>query len=206
MKFSNGDAIDVALASALKHEFLRCSDAFEDFAASAKLSLVKPKDRRIAFRTYNAYGRFIHHLYEFYLGAAARDRQDNATLSAELAERYIHSYAQRALNIRREAILDGSAPSWENHISYYPEKIPDGFPREFRKFRNVVSGHVTGERVTLSLTDFYERNHKFLGILFQHAGGHWGRIDDDFPDFKEITAFSVAVKESDADSDCLIGA
>ena len=118
-----------------------------------------------------------------------------------MAERYIHSYAQRALNIRREAILDGSAPSWENHISYYPETIPGGFAREFRKFRNVVSGHVSGERLSLNLSDFYERNHKFLGILFQHAGGHWGRIDDDFPDLKEITAFSVAVKERDANSD-----
>jgi hypothetical protein len=60
MKFKNGDAKHVALASALKHEFLRCADAFDDFAAAAKLSLVKTDDIRLVYRTYNANGRFIH--------------------------------------------------------------------------------------------------------------------------------------------------
>jgi hypothetical protein len=72
MKFSSGDETDTALAAALKHEFLRCMDAFDDFATSAKATIMQGENRRIAFRTYNAYGRFIHHLYEFLLGAAAR--------------------------------------------------------------------------------------------------------------------------------------
>lgn len=201
MKFKCGDAIDTALASALKHEFLRCADAFEDFAASAKIMIMQGTDRRIAFRTYNAYGRFIHHLYEFLLGAAVRERGDDAPISAELAERYISSYTQRALAARREAILDGTAPSWENHISYFPEMIPPGFAREFRKFRNIVSAHVSGERIALNLSDFYDRNHKFLGIVFRHASSHWGAIGDDFPDLKEITAFTVMVKESGVEPD-----
>jgi hypothetical protein len=196
MKFKSGDATDVAIAGALKHEFLRCMDAFDDFATSGKIMVMQGENKRIAFKTYDAYGRFIHHLYEFLVGAAARDRGDSSSLSAELAERYISSYTQRALDARREAILDGTAPSWENHISYFPETIPSGFAREFRKFRNVVSGHVTAERTALNLSDFYDRNHKFLGILFRHAGSHWGRIDDDFPDLKEITAFTVVVRES----------
>jgi hypothetical protein len=50
MKFKNGDAKHVALASALKHEFLRCADAFDDFAAAAKLSLVKTDDIRLVYR------------------------------------------------------------------------------------------------------------------------------------------------------------
>jgi hypothetical protein len=144
-------------------------DAFDDFATSAKATIMQGENRRIAFRTYNAYGRFIHHLYEFLLGAAARDRRDSSPLGAEVAEQYISSYAQRALAARREAVLDGTAPSWENHISYFPETIPPGFAREFRKFRNVVSGHVSAERPTLNLSDFYHHNHKFLGILFRHA-------------------------------------
>jgi hypothetical protein len=196
MKFKSGDAIDTALASALKHEFLRCADAFEDFAASAKIMIIQGENRRIAFRTYNAYGRFIHHLYELFLGAAARDRGDDAPLSAKMAEQYISGYAQRALTDRREAILNGTAPSWENDISYFPETIPSDFAREFRRFRNIVSGHVSGERISLNLGDFYDRNHKFLGILFRHAGSHWGAVGDDFPDLKEITAFTVMVKES----------
>jgi hypothetical protein len=195
MKFKIGDATDTAIAGALQHEFLRCMDAFEDFATSAKVMIMQGENRRIAFKTYNAYGRFIHHLYEFLVGAAARDRGDSSPLSAELAERYVRSYAQRALAARRAAILDGTAPSWENHISCFPEIVRSEFAREFRRFRNVVSGHVTADRTALNLSDFYDRNHKFLGILFRHAGSHWGRIDDDFPDLKEITAFTVIVKQ-----------
>jgi len=161
-----------------------------------KFMILQGENRRIAFKTYNAYGRFIHHLYEFLLGAAARERGDDATLTAQMAEQYIAGYAGRALIARREAILNGTAPSWENHISYFPETIPPEFAREFRTFRNVVSGHVSGERVSLNLSDFYDRNHKLLGILFRHAGSHWGKIGDDFPDLKEITAFTVMVREN----------
>jgi hypothetical protein len=201
MKFKPGDANQTALASMLKHEFLRCADAYDDFAESAKIVVEKGDNRRIAFKTYNAYARFIHHLYEFFLGAAAIDRGDDApSKAAELAERYISSYAQRALTNRREAILNGTAPPYENHISYFPETIPSGFAREFRKFRNVVSGHVSGERATLNLSDFYARNHKFLGIMFRDAGSHWGTIGDDFPDLNEITAFTVMLRESSTET------
>jgi hypothetical protein len=196
MKFRNGDDTDVALSTALKHEFMRCDDSFSDFVAAAKASLVVCEDRQAAFKTYNAYARFIHHLYEFFLGAARRDRSETSQLSPELAEQYITSYAQRALTNRREAILNGTAPSWENHISYFPEEIPPSFAREFRRFRNVVAGHVLAERTSLDLSDFYERNHKFLGILYRSARDHWGRIDDNFPDLKQITAFSVMLKEN----------
>ena len=94
---------------------------------------------------------------------------------------------------RRESILNGTAPCWENHISYFPEQIPPGFAAEFRRFRNVDSGHVSPERTSLDLTDFHGRNHKFLGMLYRYAGANWGRIDDDFPDLKQITDFSLMV-------------
>jgi hypothetical protein len=40
MKFQLGDATDIALCVALKHEFLRCDDAFNDFALSAKTMII----------------------------------------------------------------------------------------------------------------------------------------------------------------------
>jgi hypothetical protein len=75
MKFQIGDTTDTALCVALKHEFLRCDDAFNDFASSAKIMITQGENRRIAYKTYNAYARFIHHLYEFMLSAVARDRE-----------------------------------------------------------------------------------------------------------------------------------
>jgi hypothetical protein len=43
---------------------------------------------------------------------------------AELDEAYISRHAQRLLTNRRVAIQNGTAPVWENDISYYAEKIP----------------------------------------------------------------------------------
>jgi hypothetical protein len=195
MKFQIGDATDTALCVALKHEFLRCDDAFSDFAASAKIMIFQGENRRIAYKTYNAYARFIHHLYEFMLSAVARDRADTAPLSSDWADRYIASHAQRILTNRREAILNGTAPEWENDISAYPEEIPPTFAAEFRRVRNIASGHAKFERSNLNLTDFYDRNHLFLYLLYYEIRNWWGRQADEFPDLNEITAFSVLVKK-----------
>jgi hypothetical protein len=195
MKFQIGDDTDTALAIVLKHEFLRCDDAFNEFAAAGTTMITQGENRRIAYKAYNAYASFIHHLYEFLIGAAARDRQNTKQLSHDWKDRYIASYAQRALTKRREAILDGTAPAWENHISAFPETIPASFPADFRRFRNAVSGHVKFERSGMNLSEFYDRYHMYLHILYRDIQSFWGRIDDDFPDLQEITAFSVLIKE-----------
>jgi hypothetical protein len=196
MKFQIGDAADLALCKTLKHEFLRCDDAFNEFASSAQIMIMRGETRRIAYRTYNAYARFIHHLYEFMLGAIARDRQDTTHLSADWKDRYIASHFQRILTNRREAILDGTAPSWENHMSCYPEKIPPSLAADFRKARNIVSGHVKFERAGLNLSDFYDRYHIYLHMLYRDVRAWWGRMGAEFPDLDEITAFSVVIKDT----------
>jgi len=195
MKFIIGDPTDHALCTALKHEFLRCDDAFQSFAASAEHMIRNGEARRNAYRTYNAYAWFLHHLYEFMLGAVKRDRLDTASLPSDLADKYLHSYIQRVLTKRRDAILDGTAPSWENHISAYPERAPLDVASEWRRQRNVISGHVSIERSKLRLTSFYERNHMYVYILYYDCKGFWGRPQDEFPDLDEITAFSVMIKE-----------
>lgn len=196
IKFQIGDTTDTALCIALKHEFLRCDDAFNDFALSATIMITEGEDRRIAYKTYNAYARFIHHLYEFMMGAVARERADTAQLHFNWKDRYIASHMQRILTNRREAILNGTAPAWENHISCYPEKIPPTLPAEFRRFRNIIGAHVTFERSNLSLSDFYSQYHMYLHMLYRDIQSWWGRLGRDFPDLKEITAFSVALRDA----------
>lgn len=95
MKFKTGDALDTAHCTAIKHEFLRCEDAFKDFETYGRLMIMKAQaegegqtevpaeeSRLIAYKTYNAYARFIHHLYEFMLGAVQRDRGSTEELKA----------------------------------------------------------------------------------------------------------------------------
>lgn len=186
--------IDKAWCIALTHECLRCINAFDDFAASATISLKQGDSRSIAFKTYNAYARFVLHLYEFMLGAIARERGDTTLPRGKTADAYIASHAGRILRNRREAILNGTAPVWENHISAYPEELPKGFAEAFRHCRNHTSVHVSAERSRLSLTEFYHKYHLFLYLLYYDVKGWWGRMGDEFPDLEEITAFSVAIK------------
>jgi hypothetical protein len=96
MKFRLGDETDKAICVALKHEFLRCDEAFHQFAAAATILISKGDDRRLAYNTYNAYARFIHHLYEFALCGIDRDRNDTDKLLAVDADRYLASYLQRS--------------------------------------------------------------------------------------------------------------
>ncbi|MBD9359625.1 hypothetical protein [Methylomonas fluvii] len=196
MKFKTGDSTDIALCIALKHEFLRCDDSFNDFAESAKTMIMTGENRRIAYKTYNAYARFIHHLYEFMLGAISRERNNTEKLSFEMADKYVSSHTQRILTNRRQAIMNGTAPNWENHISYYPEKIPEAFAEDFRQARNKVSAHVSHHRSDLNLSDFYEKNHMYLGLLYFDIKSWWGRMGDEFPDLKEVTSFSVLIKNT----------
>ncbi len=195
MKLQELPDIDTNLAVAIHHEFLRCQESFDEFHDYALSMIMLAKkgqtDRRLAFRTYNAYSRFVHHLYEFLIGATQRDIQSTNRILAEDAEKHITGYLQRVLNRRRKAIINGTAPTWENHISYYPEIAPTGLAREFRLFRNKINGHVSYERPNLNLSDFYNRNHKFLHMLYYDCLGFWGEREGEFPDLKEITDFSV---------------
>jgi hypothetical protein len=110
------------------------------------------------------------------------------------ADRWIQGNAQRVLTGRRNSILNGTAPSWENHISAFPETVPAEFAGEFRAVRNKASAHVTHERSSKSLTEFYDKYHKFLHMQYWNCLGHWGgHRDNGFPDLKEITDFSVLI-------------
>jgi hypothetical protein len=195
MKFKPGNATDTKLCIALKHEFLRCDDAFKDFVSFANTMIGQGESPRISYKAYNAYAIFVHHLYEFMMGAIARERQDTGPLKSGVADRYIAVHAQRILTNRRMAILNGTAPPWENDISYYPERIPETFASNFRRVRNVATAHVSAERSDLSLTSFYDQSHKYLYMLYYEVKSWWGRQGNEFPDLKEITAFSVFVRE-----------
>ncbi len=208
MKFTPGDATDSKHCTALKHEFLRCEDAFKDFETYGKLMILKAQaegqfptsaheKRLIAYKTYNAYSRFILHLYEFMLGAVAREIGNTGELRGKRADRYVMGHAQRILMGRRRAIQNG-APGWENSLSYFPENVPEEFAEEFRRMRNKISVHVSYERSSIRLSDFYEKYHKYVHLLYWNCLGHWGLRGKEFPDLREITNFSVLVKKAAA--------
>jgi hypothetical protein len=103
MKFKTGDDTDSALAAALKHEFMRCDDAFNDFATSAKAMIALGEDRRIAFKTYNAYLLSLwardrlaeRETVSWAIGALMKIRGNIGTESVPLFV-FLHSYVERS--------------------------------------------------------------------------------------------------------------
>ena len=107
-KFEGGDAIDTEHCIALTHEILRCEEAFKDFEALATQSILAGENRALAFKMYNSYARFVHHLYEFMAACFVPDQHDTAAGSGRKATRFIAGYirhhAQRIVTARREVI------------------------------------------------------------------------------------------------------
>lgn len=120
LKFKPGDETDRQHCIAMQHEFLRCHDAYVDFDTVGHILIQEGQNSWIAYRTYNAYSRFIHHLYEFLLGALARDKGDTEEIRWEDSDPWIHAQIRRIVNNKRQAIRNGTAPAWENSIDYYP--------------------------------------------------------------------------------------
>ena len=141
VKFNAGDALDSDHCTVLIHEFFRCDDSFKEFRRLAEQMIVQGRTREISYRTYNAYTNFIHHLYEFLLGCLARDERNTDITNKKGDERiriiegYIMHHAQRVMNQYRNAIKNGTAPSWVNNIGYYDVTVPDAFAKDFREYR-----------------------------------------------------------------------
>ena len=199
LRFKSGDKTDVDLCVALEHEFLRCRDAFKECEQFATMAALKGKGPWLSYRMYNAYSAFVHHLYEFMRAAHAREQQNTNITDekltraqrAKLDEDYISGHTQRLLTNRRTAILKGTAPSCENDISYYPEKVPSEFARDFRQFRNWTHAHVSSNRSSgLDPSDFYAKYHKYLYLLYRDCSW-WEPRSGEFPDLNKITAFTI---------------
>lgn len=205
MKFTVGDNIDEDHCVALTHEFFRCKDSFQEFKRYAALLENNKNSREYSYKAYNAYASFIHHLYEFLLGSYIRDQgntnkkyKDNDE-RIKINEDMIIREAQRIMNKYHDSIKRGDAPEWVNDIQYYDITISSDFAKDFREYRNKVVGHVSYERVLkLSLSEFYCKYHKFLYYLYIDFAEWWAKKpDQEFPDLKEITNFSILIQRKD---------
>lgn len=116
-------------------------------------------------------------------------------IEGEVADIFIQMNAQRILEGIRKDILRMCAPEWENDISYYPEKVPEEFAKEFRQIRNHITGHVSYKRPNINLSEFYQKYHKYVCMMYYNCLGHWGYRNKDIPDLKEITDFSVTIRK-----------
>lgn len=185
---------DAALTTTLAHEFKRCKSAFAVYVMLFQKLQCGQHDENIKLGCYNAYADFVAHLYEFYLACIKSDPRYPANPTTEQIDKAMHIEATKFLNIRRERILRGDSPSWENHISSYEVIIPEAFGREFRKVRNLRS-HVNRQRVDFDLGAFYVSFHGFLYIMYEECLWLWDTDDIDAPqqNWGQIEQFAKTV-------------
>jgi hypothetical protein len=198
MQIKAGSEKDSDQCRAIIHEYYKCRDAFEQFRVIAEQLILGGQNREISYRAYNSYSYFILHLYEFLMACHAREFHNTRITNKKGSDRteyldaLIMSDTKRVLNLTIDQIREGLAPSWENDISHYENllPIPPEFPSEFRVYRNKIAGHASFERIaSLNLTEFYEKYHFYLHLLYRVEGNYWGRKYKEFPCLKDVTNF-----------------
>lgn len=188
----------------IKHEYLKCNDAFQNFAIIAEDMILNGHTDIKAYRAYTYYGYFIFHLYEFIFACLARDYKDTDFIKGhskkkhETRDKIMNYHANRIVQNRIDAINGGYAPEWENDISTYEERlpIPENFGSDFRIFRNKIVGHASFDRTqSLNLTDFYIKYHSYLYMMYRDIGDFWGRSQN-ISNMGDISNFFKAVVEN----------
>jgi hypothetical protein len=118
-------------------------------------------------------------------------------VSGKAVDDILNAEVEKLLRLRRERILRGDAPPYENHISYYEVPVPREFGAMFRTARNIRS-HALAKRSEFDLADFYLKYHRFAYILFHEPAWLWD--SDYFPEHEwlavERFAKAVARKKS----------
>lgn len=155
----------------------RCREAFARFSYFGGRNALGDNSRTNKRRCHDAYADFLRHLYEFYVGCFQRDRGDLRSIDSGDLDKLLTALVERYLARRVDAIRLGCAPVWENDASVYQVAVPRKFAEQFRRMRNAHS-HVSVHRIQSardwSLTEFYDRCHRFVIVLF-HDAHSWGQ-------------------------------
>lgn len=180
MNFDIGDATDQALCATLVHEFGRCRESFREFTVYAGRNVMGEKSPTLLVRSHDAYGDFLRHLYEFYVGCFKRDRRNDREIRHEQLDLLFRAEVEKMLKARRNAIVGGYAPKWENDIAVYETAVPLDFGLRWRRIRNAHS-HASTKRAasdaSTSLKIFFKDCHLFVYLLFESAQFMWGRTN-----------------------------
>lgn len=194
MKFEIGDLTDSALTTTAVHEMALCQQAFDRFVYFSGLNILGEDAKSVKVQSYNAYSEFLHHLYEFYVACFKRDRRSTAKIPYGDLDALLNLEVEKLLRNRRQAIEQGYAPSWENHISVYQVEVPQNFGTDFRKLRNRAA-HADPSRAVpgeLSLGAFFTECHRFIVLLYQSGLAFWTVKDVEKYNWRAIEEFNAA--------------
>ncbi len=133
------------------------------------------------------------------MGCGKRDLRDTGEIASQTLDKVFNNEVRKALKNRVDAIKNGRAPAWENHISTYQVDVPLEFGTQFRRIRNRTA-HASTKRsdpgTDLSLAKFYEIYHLFVYLLYYSAQWLWSVKDVETFDWKAIEEFDLAIQSA----------
>ena len=179
-------------ANTLMHEFQRCRNAFKTYTELHQLIISGCLDRNTAISCYNAYTDFVAHLYEFYCGCIKRNSAKEKDIKGQKVDRIINAEVEKLLKNRRDSILRGEAPDYENNFSHYQIGVPREFGSMLREVRN-LRNHALAKRSAFDLSLFYRNYHRFVWLLYESPQWLWN--SEKFPDhdWREIEKFAKQI-------------
>jgi hypothetical protein len=184
---------NIAFRTVLAHELRRAKNSFDEYILTLISQEIENKE--LAIKRYELYIDFVAHLYEFYKGCAELDDRIPDKIDYIKLDSILTAEAELHLHMARERIDKGYAPVWENIRSYYDVKVPDDFGKHWRYIRN-RRNHVSEKRFTgddISLSEFHEKYHQFIFMLFESPQWVWTVKDVEFYDWGDIEKFNSIV-------------
>ena len=79
---------------------------------------------------------------------------------------------------------------------FEPSSVLIEFAKALRIARNTTNVYAKHQRYTLSFSEFFTRHRQFLLALHNNARHMWKQQGDRFPDWGDVTTFSVVVKSA----------
>lgn len=181
----------------LAHEYRRCDQAFMDFLDNSTELLNGRWSKINSLSTNDCYARFLHHLYEFYVGVFKKNAGSLSNIGPHDLDKLFNAEVEKLLRIRRWRIDSGNVHSNENDFSSYQDQVSESFSTDFRQCRNRVA-HTDFRRMgnenSITLPQFYKKYHKYVVLLYEEPYWLW-HVKAESLDWREIEAFENIFSE-----------
>lgn len=192
---STSSEYDEATKAALAHELYLATERFSEFVLLSRIDQRSVRTKQVKIQCHDAYSRFLHHLYEFWLGIVRWKTPKSCWGDAGKRDAVITKEAGNAIRRKILVLRETAPPGWEEQVRRLEGSIDSDFAKHFRLVRNRTA-HALYQRARpsaddLTLGDFFLSYHHAVLCLFETAKFAWTVRDIESFNWMEIEAFDA---------------
>jgi hypothetical protein len=192
---STSSELDEAIKAALAHELYLATERLSEFVQLSRIDQRSVRTKQVKIKCHDAYSRFLHHLYEFWLGIVRWKTPKSCWGDARKRDAVLTQEAGNAIRRKILVLRKTAPPGWEEHVRRLDGSIDSDFAKHFRLVRNRTA-HALYQRACpavneLTLGAFLVRYHYAVLCLFETAKFAWTVRDIESFDWLEIEAFDA---------------